>query len=193
MNQTVPGGRAIDICASIREMGEWGRNVSFLVVAKNQKEMEKCRAESNINADDWITEPLSAAYIRTRIRMSLLRSPCRWKRAPIPINEDARLAALYDSCMLDVDHSDSLTRIGRIATQLFDCAAFCSLLDKDRVKFISGEGMKCQDVPRDAAMCAHVVHNNDILVVNDALEDDRFADNPLVKGAPFLRFYAGTG
>ena len=196
MNQIVPGGggSALDICKSIRNT-DWGADVSFLVVAKNQDEMEMGRAESNIiAADDWITEPLSAAYIRTRVRMSLLRAPCRWKRAPIPKNEKERLATLHDSCILDVNHPYILSRIGSIARQLFDLPIVCfCVLDESKVKFIAVEGVDgVREAPRDASLCAHVVYKEDILIVNDAREDDRFADNPNVIGPPFLRFYAGV-
>ncbi len=41
------------------------------------------------------------------------------------------------------------------------------------------------------SICAHAIHGSDVMQVTDALADVRFADNPLVTGAPHMRFYAG--
>ncbi|KAL7473510.1 hypothetical protein ACHAXS_013955 [Conticribra weissflogii] len=193
LKQAISGGNAVDICFKIRGMGEWGKETTFLVVAKNQDDMEMGRAESDvIPKESWLVEPVSISYIRTRIRMSLLRAPCKWVRASIPANEEARLTALKESCMMDVNQPDGLKRITRVARQLFDVGAACfTLLAKDYVKLISAEGLDCINIPRDEAMCAHVVSDQDFTLVADALKDDRFADSPLVQGAPYLRFYAG--
>ncbi len=193
LKQAISGGNAVDICFKIRGMGEWGKETTFLVVAKNQDDMEMGRAESDvIPKESWLVEPVSISYIRTRIRMCLLRAPCKWVRASIPANEEARLTALKESCMMDVNQPDGLKRITRVARQLFDVGAACfTLLAKDYVKLISAEGLDCINIPRDEAMCAHVVSDQDFTLVADALKDDRFADSPLVQGAPYLRFYAG--
>ena len=46
--------------------------------------------------------------------------------------------------------------------------------------------------PREFAFCAHALAADDILIVPDATRDDRFSSNPLVTGAPNIRFYAGV-
>jgi FOG: GAF domain len=52
-------------------------------------------------------------------------------------------------------------------------------------------GSNAKETPRDAAFCAHVVYNREPMIVSDAFQDVRFADNPLVLNEPRIRFYAG--
>jgi len=69
--------------------------------------------------------------------------------------------------------------------------ALISLVDQDRQWFKSRVGLAVPQTPRNVAFCAHAILGDDILEVQDATEDPRFADNPIVTSDPFLRFYAG--
>ena len=69
--------------------------------------------------------------------------------------------------------------------------AFISFVERDRQWFKSTVGLEVSETPRALSFCAHAILGTGVLVVPDACADPRFADNPLVTGEPFLRFYAG--
>jgi GAF domain-containing protein len=113
---------------------------------------------------------------------------------PKPDNEAARLAALYALLMLDTPPEQRFDRIVEFAAHEFDVPiALITLLDDDRQWFKASVGMgtTCQ-TSRDISFCGHAILKNEIMVVGDAAQDPRFADNPLVTGPPHIRFYAGA-
>ncbi|AVD90653.1 diguanylate cyclase [Pseudomonas sp. Rh2] len=113
--------------------------------------------------------------------------------APPPLNEAARLCFLDSLNILDTPAEENFDRITRLVSRLLDVPmALVSLVDMNRQWFKSRHGLDAQQTSRDVAFCAHALHADDILVIADAKTDPRFADNPLVVGAPFIRSYAGV-
>jgi excisionase family DNA binding protein len=109
---------------------------------------------------------------------------------PVAHNEPARLAALQASGLVDSPADDVFDRLIRLATQLTDCPmAAVSLLTSRRQWFKSRVGLDVAETPRDWAFCSHTILQDGPLMVEDASLDARFADNPLVTGAPHVRFY----
>jgi signal transduction histidine kinase len=107
--------------------------------------------------------------------------------------EDRRLAALRRYHVLDTPSEAGFDRITRLAARWLDVPiALVTLLDADRQWFKSCVGLDLQETPRDVSFCAYNLHSAEPLVVEDATQDPRFADNPLVTGPPGIRFYAGA-
>ena len=114
--------------------------------------------------------------------------------APLPQNEKQRLKALRDLVILDTAPEERFDRISAFAAQEFGVPmALVSLVDQDRQWFKSNFGLDACETARDISFCGHAVAQSEPLVIHDALEDPRFADNPLVTGHPHVRFYAGAG
>lgn len=111
----------------------------------------------------------------------------------LPPDEDERLAALHSLELLDTPAEERFDRITRIAQRLFDVPiVLVSLVDQCRQWFKSAQGLGASETPRDISFCGHAIHAGKVFVVENALADPRFADNPLVTGPPDIRFYAGA-
>lgn len=112
--------------------------------------------------------------------------------APIPDDDPQRVAALRSLGILDTAPEQRYNRITRTASRLFKVPiALISLIDESRQWFKSRHGLFIPETPRNISFCGHAILADEILLVEDARADPRFADNPLVTGAPFIRFYAG--
>lgn len=111
---------------------------------------------------------------------------------PFPADEIERLADLHALELLDTPAEERFDRIVRLAMAVFDVPiAYIALIDADRQWFKAKCGLTTDQTGRDISFCGHTILRNEPLVVTDTLQDPRFADNPLVVGEPFVRFYAG--
>ena len=115
-------------------------------------------------------------------------------KAPLPVDEWQRLAALRNLDILDTVRESSFDDLSQLATELLQTPiAVVSLVDDNRQWFKSCVGLDTRETPRDVAFCAHAILDpRELLVVQDATLDPRFRDNALVTGPPGIRFYAGV-
>ena len=122
-----------------------------------------------------------------------------------PANPPARESASYNE--FEQQRLLALRRYGLLDTppeKIFDgiteaIAAICdtpialiSLIDEQRQWFKSAYGLTVKETARDIAFCDHAIcEPAELMIVEDAQNDARFRDNPLVLEQPNIRFYAG--
>ncbi|HYW18652.1 MAG TPA: ATP-binding protein [Nodularia sp. (in: cyanobacteria)] len=116
------------------------------------------------------------------------------KNPPTPKNEQDRLNALQKYNILDTDSEDSFDDLTALAAYICGTPiALITLLDESRLWFKSKLGLEVTEIPREIAFCAHTIRQpEDLLIVPNTLNDERFASNPLVTLDPNIRFYAGA-
>jgi GAF domain-containing protein len=113
--------------------------------------------------------------------------------APIPVDEALRLRALHDLMLLDTPPEERFDRVVRFAAEQLDMPiASVTLVDDQRQWFKSCVGMPVRQTSRDISFCGHTIMTPELMVVEDATQDPRFADNPMVVGEAHVRFYAGA-
>ncbi|NMO54519.1 GAF domain-containing sensor histidine kinase [Actinoplanes sp. TBRC 11911] len=115
-------------------------------------------------------------------------------RAPLPVDEPARLAALHDTQVLDTPPEEDFDDIALLASEICGTPmGLVSLVAEDRQWFKARVGLDIAQTSRDLSFCAYAIHGHDLLEVPDASRDARFADNPVVTAENGgIRFYAGA-
>jgi len=109
-----------------------------------------------------------------------------------PVDEATRIGTLRALNILDTAPEERFDRLTRLAKRLFGVPiALVSLVDTHRQWFKSCDGLGVTGTSRDVSFCGHAILSDEILLIPDALQDERFCDNPLVVGDPHIRFYAG--
>lgn len=113
-------------------------------------------------------------------------------KGPIPANEEKRLEVLRQYRVLDTAAEQVFDEITRLAAECCQTPiSLLSFIDENRQWFKSNVGLPLTETSRDVAFCAHAILQGDLFEVTDAQVDERFADNPLVTGEPYVRYYAG--
>lgn len=108
--------------------------------------------------------------------------------------ESLRQTSLAKLQVLDTEPEDAFDSLVAIAAEICDSPiSLLTLVDEHRQWFKANRGLEgVTETPRNVAFCNHAIDSDLILEINDATKDPRFASNPLVTGAPDIRFYAGA-
>ncbi len=110
------------------------------------------------------------------------------------INERKGLQNLRSYSVLDTLPEEDYDQLTAIASYISGCpVSLVSLVDEHRQWFKSHHGMEMTETPRQYSFCAHAINQPDeMMIIPDAREDERFKDNPFVTGDDNVIFYAGV-
>jgi type II secretory ATPase GspE/PulE/Tfp pilus assembly ATPase PilB-like protein/DNA-binding response OmpR family regulator len=135
--------------------------------------------------DDVLQEPIEAGRFRARVTQ-VMRTRGLW-------SETERLVELRLSGPVDGTPEERFDKITRMAQRVFNAPfAAISIVEGERQWFKSRQGLEIGESSREMSFCGHAITNTeDALVIEDAVLDPRFAQNPLVLEEPRIRFYAG--
>jgi signal transduction histidine kinase len=112
---------------------------------------------------------------------------------PLPQNEPERLKELYRYEVLDTAYEQEFNEIVQLASRICNVPmSLISLVDHDRQWFKAKVGVDLTETQRNVSFCGYTILGSEVFVVPDTLVDERFADNPLVKAIPKIRYYAGV-
>jgi GAF domain-containing protein len=115
------------------------------------------------------------------------------KIAPLPQNEQERLLELQKYNILDTEPEEVFDSTVQLANYICKTPiAAISLVDETRQWFKASIGLDAKQTSRDIAFCAHAILQEEPFIIEDAQEDERFFDNPLVTDGPKIRFYASV-
>ena len=112
--------------------------------------------------------------------------------SPAP-TEEGRLEALRRYADSATGTEEALDDLVALASRLCETPfALITFVDAKRQWVKASIGLPTGDIPRQLSFCGQAILQSHVFVVPDVAKDERFAGNPLVTRAPFVRFYAGA-
>ena len=153
--------------------------------------IERNQRDPTHQPDAHIEAPFVGVYSMEGWRPD--RTPPENRRCVVDTKEQERLKDLRSYKILDTDPEQAFDDLTLIASKICEApVALITLVDEDRQWFKSRIGTDIRETPRSISFCAHAIQQKGLFTIPDALNDPRFRDNPVVKGEPHVRFYAGA-
>lgn len=193
-----PAAPARQISRRIRQ--HWPNVKIVLALWDAPEDMLSKDAHQSLGADALVTTIGEAV---ARLRRMVKPDEAQAVEAVIaPDNDAERIEILHETGVLDGHAREDLDLLAKRAADVFKVGfAVISAIDGDK-EFIIGQskdlpGARTRDgtdmivMPRDDAVCNHVVSTGEVMVVDDTERDPRFADHPAVDLWK-IRFYAGA-
>jgi phosphoribosyl 1,2-cyclic phosphodiesterase/CheY-like chemotaxis protein len=181
----------LEYCREVRALAEHELRDVPIVLVVDAMQAEDLARGYLAGVTDWLVRPFTPAHVRTKARAWLLRSRMRWSPADVPDDELDRIAALEQLGVLRAGREERFDRIARIAARVLDVpVSAVNLINRDQqvCKGMNREGLDI--LPRAISLCAHTILGQDVMVIPDSREDERFGDNLLFTKYHY-RFYAG--
>jgi predicted PurR-regulated permease PerM/GAF domain-containing protein len=188
-----PEAQARYVCRRLRRLRPDLRIV--LALWQGPPALLELGAADTLGADSVAT---SLTEVVLRVQSLLAPSPAPAMPAPIPADDELRLAALHASGALDPAMREAFDRAAQRVADVFDARmAMVSLVDRSCQVWQGVAGLPTgsdgaqRESPRETSLCGHVVAAHETMVVADIHRDPRFAANPVLQAAG-IRFYAGV-
>ncbi|KAG2798506.1 hypothetical protein PC112_g21321, partial [Phytophthora cactorum] len=119
-----------------------------------------------------------------------------WPEPPYPVDEEERLTVLRELNIRELGLSGKFNMYCEVAAKTMKCPiAYVSIIEDEEQLLVANIGMAHTTLPRELSFCAHTICQPSVLVVLDTKNDERFRENPMVKGdkgAVKIRYYAGA-
>lgn len=183
-----------------RTAGKSSRSMTWFNSAHSADSRDNCLDHQGRNTRTWVI--IQHCILHTKNPADFhssshcsgkLRAITRAINTMSQSNEPARLHILDNYQVLDTAAEKTFDDLTRLASVICKTPmGLVSLVDDHRQWFKARVGVDVKETPREAAFCAHALEAPEFLIVEDALQDERFQQNPLVTGEPNIRFYAGA-
>ncbi|EAQ31968.1 bifunctional diguanylate cyclase/phosphodiesterase [Idiomarina baltica] len=104
----------------------------------------------------------------------------------------SRAFTLHQTGLMNSVSERAFDNIAYLAKLIFNTdIVLISLIDDDQQWFKAKIGLSLCETPVDISICQFTIQSDEPFIINDALTDSRFVNNPLVTGYPYIRFYSG--
>jgi len=109
------------------------------------------------------------------------------------VNELERLKAVNRFLLMDLSIEKELQEIVQLAAHICKTpSALITLIGEDKQFIKFKQAFEFTESLKADAFCLYTIHEDNLLIVEDTLLDQRFINNPFVTGEPKIRFYAGA-